>query len=356
MNLQKRLEQKRRDAAARQQRAAKTPPATEEGGAPPSPVSAPPSTVLGALMVDNNKDTDALIIKVSDLVIRPQIRKHFDPDALEQLADDIQAHGQDTPVIVRRLDDGQWELVAGERRVRAKEVLQQREPGNVHHRMIRATVRVYDEKMKHLRQLAENIQREQLTPLEEAEALAKVKEEDHLTDAALGELVKKSRSFVTRRLELLTLSPALQYLVNRNEVGARTALSQKDQALDAVVAGLPDGLKARIELGEMTTLEALEARATWQEPDRDGGGTPTESSEPVREAAVSQGEKTRRQVTVSISLEAGEALCELLSCLARDLELNAINVKKQNRKTVRKELIAALNGRAKDVLSAYKKS
>jgi ParB/RepB/Spo0J family partition protein len=316
------------------------------------PVSPPPSKVLASLMVDNNKDADAVIIKVSDVIVRPQIRKYFDADALEQLADDIQTHGQDNPIIVRQATNEQWELVAGERRLRAKEILQKREPSNIDHQMIRATVRRYDDATKHLRQLAENIQREQLTPLEEAEALLKAKEDNGLTDAALAALVKKSRSYVTRRLELLALSPELQYLVNNNEVGARPALTQKDTLVDTAVAAMPAGLTAKVTAGELSVLDALKARETWQEPAAPTGATDAPATTEQGPPAVP--EKPRREISVPVSLEAGEALCELLTRLAADLNLNAIDVTRQQNKTVRKELIAALNGRAREVLHAYK--
>ncbi|KAF0190548.1 MAG: parB [Gammaproteobacteria bacterium] len=350
MNLQQRLEHKRRVAEQKKQAARQSTP-THEGMT--TPVNPPPSKVLASLMVDNNKDPDAVIIKVSDVVVRPQIRKYFDADALEQLADDIEAHGQDNSIIVRPLNNEQWELVAGERRLRAKEILQKRDPSNIDHQMIRATVRRYDDTMKHLRQLAENIQREQLTPLEEAEALFKAKEESDLTDAALAALVKKSRSYVTRRLELLTLSPELQYLVNRNEVGARPALTQKDKLVDGIVAAMPDGLTAKVTAGELSVLDALKARDTWQEPAPPAGAAAGEQgyTEPAKTA---DREKPQREISVPVSLEAGEALCELLTRLAADLNLNAIEVTRQNNKTVRKELIAALNGRAREILHAYK--
>lgn len=315
---------------------------------PSMPVS--PGVELAGLMANNNKDPDAIIVSVDDIIVSEQVRKEFTQQSLEELADDIAAHGQDTPIIIRSIEQGRYELVAGERRIRAKRILQERDPSNLDHKMIRATVKTLNDEQKENRQLAENIHREDLKPLELAKALAKQKETYGYTDEQLSQHIKKERSFITRHLGLLNLSPELQYLVSTGEVKVTPAIQKKDAMVRKVVSEMPSGLQARIEKGELSTLEALQSRDSFQEH----SDSTTDETSSGNENAQAKPEKQQRQVKVSVPLSSAEAMADLLAELAADLNLNPVSLTKQKGKVVRKELIALLETRVEEVFQAYR--
>ena len=126
-----------------------------------------------------------------------QPRRRFDEDSLAELAQSIAARGVIQPVIVRPLVGGRYQLVAGERRWRAAQKAQIHE--------IPAIIRDLDESEVMALALIENIQREDLNPVEEARAYQRLAERQHMTQAEIGKLVDKSRSHVANLLRLLQL-------------------------------------------------------------------------------------------------------------------------------------------------------
>ncbi len=155
-----------------------------------------------------------------------QPRVHFDEDSLEALAASIREVGILQPVIVRAAaENGGYVLVAGERRWRAAGLAGLEE--------IPAVVRESDEAGGLVEALVENVQREDLTPLEEAAAYGQLMEEFGLTHEEVGGRVGKSRVAITNTLRLLQLPPAIQGLVERRELGAghaRALLGLDDEA------------------------------------------------------------------------------------------------------------------------------
>ncbi|WP_340266311.1 ParB/RepB/Spo0J family partition protein [Sphingobium mellinum] len=133
-----------------------------------------------------------------------QPRRHFDDDALAELADSISKRGVIQPIIVRPHGGG-FQIVAGERRWRAAQRAQL-------HR-IPAIIRDFNEAETLEIALVENIQREDLNPIEEAEAYRKLIGEFHHSQEALGRLVGKSRSHVANLMRLLDLPAAVQQQV-----------------------------------------------------------------------------------------------------------------------------------------------
>lgn len=132
--------------------------------------------------------------------IRPnpyQPRVHFDPEALQELAESIRIHGVLQPLAVRPLREGQYELIAGERRLRAARLaLLQAVPVVVHS---------VDDKGALELALIENVQREDITPLESATAYQRLQTEFNLTQEQVAQRVGKSRAAVTNTLRLLKL-------------------------------------------------------------------------------------------------------------------------------------------------------
>jgi ParB family chromosome partitioning protein len=156
-----------------------------------------------------------------------QPRRRFDEEALEELAASIREVGILQPVVVRFGDsEGSYVLIAGERRLRAAEAA-----GLSH---IPAMIRPNDSDAGDLTEaLIENVQRADLSPLEEAAAYRNLLEDFGMTHEAVAQRVGKSRSSVTNTLRLLQLPPAIQGMLDRGELSAghsRALLSVDDPA------------------------------------------------------------------------------------------------------------------------------
>jgi len=149
---------------------------------------------------------------------RYQPRREFDPDSLRELADSIAAQGVIQPILVRPVDAGRYEIIAGERRWRAAQQAGLKE--------IPVLVREVGEQSAIAVALIENIQRDDLTPLEEAGALDRLLTEFGLTHQQVAEAVGKSRTTVTNLLRLLELNDDVkQQLQDRRlEMGHARAL------------------------------------------------------------------------------------------------------------------------------------
>lgn len=179
-----------------------------------------------ALSEQNTNDEDRIShIKVS--LIDPksdQPRKYFDKEALEQLSDSIVENGLLQPILVRKYGDGRYQIIAGERRFRASKLAGLTE--------IPAIVLEKDDRKAAQIALIENIQREDLNPLEEAMAYKSLAEEYDMTQEELSIKVGKSRSAIANTLRLLDLPDEVLTLVASKELSAghaRTILGLKSR-------------------------------------------------------------------------------------------------------------------------------
>lgn len=127
-----------------------------------------------------------------------QPRRHMDPARLEELADSIKARGIVQPIVVKQADDGNYEIIAGERRWRAAQVAGLDD--------VPAIVREVPDSAALAIALIENIQREDLNPVEEARAIARLIEEHDMTHQVVADSIGRSRSAVSNLLRLLELS------------------------------------------------------------------------------------------------------------------------------------------------------
>ncbi len=173
---------------------------------------------------------------------RYQPRRDFNPESLQELADSIAAQGVVQPIVVRPIEpQGRYEIIAGERRWRAA---QQAGLGE-----IPVVVRDVPDQTAMAMGLIENIQRDDLNPLEEAQALHRLLNEFELTHQKIAQAVGKSRTTVTNLLRLLDLnSDVKDYIDNRKlEMGhARALLGLKEQAQsDAARQVVNQGLSVR---------------------------------------------------------------------------------------------------------------
>ncbi|MBO7407023.1 MAG: ParB/RepB/Spo0J family partition protein [Clostridia bacterium] len=171
---------------------------------------------LGALLVENSIDTG--IIEVDIMSVEPakdQPRKVFDPEKLEDLADSIREHGLIQPIVVYKSENG-YTIIAGERRWRAARIAG----------LLKIPVIIKDATPKEIRELAliENIQREDLNPIEEAQAYRQLVVDYELTQEELAGIVgKKSRSEIANRMRLLNLDEKVQELVINGQLTAGQA-------------------------------------------------------------------------------------------------------------------------------------
>ncbi len=152
-----------------------------------------------------------------------QPRQIMQPEALEELASSIRQQGVVQPIVVRKIGNDEYELIAGERRWRAAQQAGLQE--------IPAVIKTVDDQEAAAIAIIENLQREDLNPLEEAQAFANLIDKFGLTHQEVGEVVSRSRSAVSNSLRLLELADSVKDMLNRGELEmghARALLALKE--------------------------------------------------------------------------------------------------------------------------------
>lgn len=179
----------------------------------------------------NEKKTGELMMKINMVEPnREQPRKNFEEDALLELADSIKQMGVLQPLIVRKKKD-YYEIIAGERRWRAAKLAGLKE--------VPVIIKDYTEQEIVEIALIENIQRENLNPIEEAMAYKKLLEEFHLKQDEVAERVSKSRTAVTNSMRLLKLNEKVQQMIIDDMIStghARALLAIDDQEQQYILA------------------------------------------------------------------------------------------------------------------------
>ncbi|MBM7452956.1 ParB family chromosome partitioning protein [Acholeplasma morum] len=164
-------------------------------------------------------------IAIEEITANPyQPRRVFDPEKINDLAQSIAEHGIFQPIIVKAVKDG-YMIVSGERRYRAAK--------QVGLKTVPSIIRSYDPGKVAEISLVENLQRENLSPIEEAEAYANIMRTMEITQKSLSEKIGKSRSYVTNILGLLNLPEEVQTMLLNNELSMAHArvLSKLDDSL-----------------------------------------------------------------------------------------------------------------------------
>ncbi len=205
--------------------------------------SGPTATALDG---DNGQSAPASIsregvlsIAIADVKPNPdQPRRHFSDDALDELAKSIARHGVIQPIVVRPFQ-GHYQIVAGERRWRAAQRAQ------IH--QIPALVREFSDAETLEVALIENLQRQDLNPIEEAEAYKRLSDEFGHNQSALAAIVEKSRSHVANMMRLLDLPLPLRDLLieGRLQMGHARALLSSDDAVRLGIIVAKQGLSVR---------------------------------------------------------------------------------------------------------------
>ena len=195
------------------------------------------------------------MIPVAEIEANPfQPRNAFNPEALDELADSLRIHGLIQPLTVRRMAPNAYQLISGERRLRASRMAGLEE--------VPAYIRIANDQEMLEMALVENIQRENLNAIEVAITYQRLKEECRLTDEVLAERVGKKRSTITNHLRLLKLPPDIQQAIKdaRLSMGHARALAGIDDY------ALRDSL-FRQTLREDLSVRALETLiAAYQNP------------------------------------------------------------------------------------------
>ncbi len=202
---------------------------------------------ISEIFMDNATEDSSNAVKIKISEIEPnrnQPRKHFDEEALNELAHSIELHGIIQPLLVRPMLDGTYQLVAGERRWRASRIAGLTEVPVVIKELTDAQVAELA--------LVENLQREDLDPIEEALGYKELSEKFDYTQEEISNLVGASRPAITNALRLLTLPEDIINLVSAKTLSAGHARALLTLESD----------KEKTELAELVIKEDLSVRET----------------------------------------------------------------------------------------------
>ncbi len=191
-----------------------------------------------------------------------QPRQDFDPEELEALADSIRTHGIIQPLTVREMPNGYYQIIAGERRWRAARLAEVSE--------VPAVVMEADDKKVMELALIENLQRQDLNPVEEAMGYQSLMEEYGLTQEEAAKRVGKSRPAVANSLRLLGLCPPVLEMVRKGELTAghaRAVLTLKTEKLQMEAAKKIISLSLSVRQAETLCKNMAKEPAPKKEPD-----------------------------------------------------------------------------------------
>lgn len=220
---------------------------------------------LDALLSGNDNEaneTSDMLRTVNVQQLQPgkyQPRTHMDQESLASLAESIKAQGIMQPILVREIEGGRFEIIAGERRWRASQLAGLTK--------VPVLVRIIPDEVALVMALIENIQRENLNPIEEANGIKRLIEEFDMTHEMAAQAVGRSRSAVTNLLRLQNLSPLVQEMLiqNKLDMGHARALlgltgSQQVMAAEEITQKQlsvrdAEKLAKRLEVGEATKVK-----------------------------------------------------------------------------------------------------
>ncbi len=240
---------------------------------------------------DEYAGQDVQEVDLAEIIPNPyQPRREFDREKLEELAQSIKEHGIIQPLIVRREGEGQYVLVAGKRGFRASQLAG----------LVRAPVIVRDLDENQMIQwaLVENIQREDLNPIEEALAYQRLATEFEMTQEEIAQVVGKSRPAIANTLRLLTLPQEIQDAVSRGTISMGHA---------RCLVGLAEGAQRQILQKIITqgwnvrqTEEACDNLKQVQTPAEKKGQAKTRVANPYLQAAE---DDLRRILGTKVSID-----------------------------------------------------
>lgn len=272
---------------------------------------------LDALFIDNTTDNGAVTLRISEIEPnRSQPRKEFDESALADLADSIREHGVIQPLLVRPLPTGGYQLVAGERRWRASRMAGLGE--------VPVVIRELSDHEAMELALIENLQRQDLNPMEEALGYRSLMEEYQMTQEEVAKAIGKSRPAIANSLRLLALPQQVVDLIREGKLSAGhgralLALEEESAILEAAQTAVKKHWTVR-EIEKMAQSSHKKTKVSTG-PDKDHYYTELElalSQVLGRQVTITSKGKNR---TLSISFFDKEDLSALVSRLCGDQDL-----------------------------------
>lgn len=248
-------------------------------------------TGLGVLFgqdEENEKDSQLLTLPISKVEPRlEQPREYFDQEALQELADSIAQYGLIQPITARKLDSGYYQIIAGERRWRAARLAGLQE----------VPVRVIEADDRRTAELAlvENLQREDLNPVEEAKGYRTLMEEYGLTQEETAKSVGRSRPAVANALRLLSLSKPVLELLEKGELSAGHARALVPiQDGEKQLAAAKEVIDKALSVRKTEQLAGRMCRENRQTGKEDSGGVKVDyCAEVSRQLSAALGRKVR---------------------------------------------------------------
>lgn len=244
--------------------------------------------------------TSLPISKIEPRIEQP--RDYFDEEALQTLADSISQHGIIQPITVRRLDTGYYQIIAGERRWRASRLAGLTE---VPVRIIEADDRTTAELA-----LVENLQREDLNPIEEAKGYKTLMDEYHLTQEETAKSVGKSRPAITNAIRLLNLCPDVLSLVENGDLSAghaRALLSVDDASMQLEAAKEIMSKSLSVRKAEQLTAKVMKRN---EDPSQTLNKTSSEDVDYADEVSKKLTKALGRKVTLSENRNSGRIVID----------------------------------------------
>ncbi|MBR5489103.1 MAG: ParB/RepB/Spo0J family partition protein [Firmicutes bacterium] len=279
-------------------------------------------TGLGALFGNDNfseEESELLYLPISKVEPRiEQPRNYFDEEALQELSESILQYGLIQPITVRKLDSGYYQIIAGERRWRASRLAGLSE----------VPVRVIEADDRRTAELAlvENLQREDLNPIEEAKGYKTLIEVYGLTQEEAAKSVGRSRPAITNSMRLLNLSEAVMEMVEKGMLSAghaRALIPISDESVQLAAAN--EVIEKNYSVRRTEQLAAKLTRAPKEEPEEKPGINVDYSAEVSnrlslalgRKVKLINGKKTGRIELEFYSADDREALIEALEKLIK---------------------------------------
>ena len=253
------------------------------------------SELFGEDILDNDSEGELIYLPISKVEPRAeQPRSRFDDESLQELADSISQYGLIQPITVRRRDSGYDQIIAGERRWRASRLAG----------LIEVPVRVIEADDRRVAELAlvENLQREDLNPIEEALGYKSLIEEYGLTQEEASQSVGRSRPAIANAMRLLSLSKAVLPLVEEGKLSAghaRTLLPLEDAALQLSTAKNVIDNSLSVRKTEQLVAKTLKK---LREPEK----KPTKSEELFVDYIADTADYLSRTLSRKVNIECGK--------------------------------------------------
>lgn len=255
---------------------------------------------LDSLFDDNSNDVQVKkTLRLSEIEPnREQPRKSFSDEAIAALADSIREHGMLQPIVVRPLSSGGYQIVAGERRWRAARMLGLDEvPVNIRELTDAETMQIA---------IIENLQRENLNPIEEAEGYRQLIDKFNMTQDKVAKMVGRSRSAVANAVRLLDLPERVVKMLENGDISAghgRALLGFANEELLIATA-------VKACNGGLTVRQVEKAAQKSQEPDEAAERTNTKIDSYFTEMEISLKERLGRKVKVEYGKNKGALILE----------------------------------------------